>query len=169
MASPTSSATEMPDSRTEPVVNSQEWLDALLCPLAAQERKEKGIAFFVVPTKALGEQQDSFREAKAQKPGRNLVAELFEGDDIRVAFVSPQMMTGKRMMKQWLLALLRNRLGRPFQPQFPDIELKYVLGVTFLHQVGLNARYFASAFHRKRWNKDLGASEVTEAGTGTSA
>ncbi|KAL1728139.1 P-loop containing nucleoside triphosphate hydrolase protein [Schizophyllum commune] len=80
-------------------------------PLASQARGGNGIALLVVPTKALAEQQagicaaatarkyglrslaineDSIRE----NPTRDLLRELEEGADIRVATISPQMLLG---------------------------------------------------------------------------
>ncbi|KAJ7660021.1 P-loop containing nucleoside triphosphate hydrolase protein [Mycena olivaceomarginata] len=87
----------------------------LFAPLiAAQARGERGIAFMIVPTKVLAEQQaevgrkyslrsiaineDSVREA-ATREKRDLFAELADGDGISVGIMSPQMLQGPRMGK----------------------------------------------------------------------
>ncbi|KAJ6572245.1 hypothetical protein B0H19DRAFT_1348338 [Mycena capillaripes] len=87
----------------------------LFAPLiAAQARGERGIAFMVVPTKVLAEQQaevgrkyglraiaineDSVREA-ATREERDLFAEFAGGNGISVGVMSPQMLQGRRMAK----------------------------------------------------------------------
>ncbi|KAJ7215743.1 P-loop containing nucleoside triphosphate hydrolase protein, partial [Mycena rebaudengoi] len=81
--------------------------------IAAQARKERGIAFLIVPTKVLAEQQaevaqrnglralaineDSVREAGLQK--RDLFAEFAGGDGISVGVMSPQMLRSSRVNK----------------------------------------------------------------------
>ncbi|KAJ7840469.1 P-loop containing nucleoside triphosphate hydrolase protein [Mycena leptocephala] len=86
----------------------------LFAPLiAAQARGERGIAFMIVPTKVLAEQQvlgrkyglrttaineDSVREA-ATREERDLFAEFAGGDGISVGVMSPQMLQGPRMGK----------------------------------------------------------------------
>ncbi|KAJ7208126.1 hypothetical protein C8J57DRAFT_1610341 [Mycena rebaudengoi] len=81
--------------------------------IAAQARKERGIAFLIVPTKVLAEQQaevaqknglralaineDSVREAGLQK--RDLFAEFAGGDSISVVVMSPQMLRSPRVNK----------------------------------------------------------------------
>ncbi|KAJ3826848.1 P-loop containing nucleoside triphosphate hydrolase protein [Lentinula raphanica] len=75
--------------------------------IAAQARGEAGIAFLVVPTKALAVQhaelvkklglrglaltQETVRQAAVDK--HNLFADLQQGYDVRVAVMSPQMLT----------------------------------------------------------------------------
>ncbi|KAJ7867729.1 P-loop containing nucleoside triphosphate hydrolase protein [Mycena olivaceomarginata] len=87
----------------------------LFAPLiAAQARGEQGLAFMIVPTKVLAEQQaevgrkyglraiaineDSVGEA-ATREKRDLFAEWAGGDDISVGVMSPQMLQGHRMGK----------------------------------------------------------------------
>ncbi|KAJ7854440.1 P-loop containing nucleoside triphosphate hydrolase protein [Mycena olivaceomarginata] len=87
----------------------------LFAPLiAAQARGERGLAFMIVPTKVLAEQQaevgrkydlraiaineDSVREA-ATREKRDLFAEWAGGDGISVGVMSPQMLQGHRMGK----------------------------------------------------------------------
>ncbi|KAJ7085300.1 hypothetical protein C8R44DRAFT_721701 [Mycena epipterygia] len=85
----------------------------LFAPLiAAQARRERGIAFIIVPTKVLAEQmaqvgqkyglrtlainEDSVREA-ATGEQRDLFAEFAGGAGISVAVMSPQMLHGKAL------------------------------------------------------------------------
>ncbi|KAJ7208400.1 hypothetical protein C8J57DRAFT_1201247 [Mycena rebaudengoi] len=82
--------------------------------IAAQAHGERGIAFMIVPTKVLAEQQakvgrkyglrtiaineDSVREA-ATGEKRDLFAKLAGGDGISVGIMSQQMLQGPRMGK----------------------------------------------------------------------
>ncbi|KAJ7637933.1 P-loop containing nucleoside triphosphate hydrolase protein [Mycena polygramma] len=86
-------------------------------PIAASARGEKGIALFIVPTKALVEQQaevasrrglralainqDTVRDARLA--GRDLFKELANGDDVRMGVMTPKMLFEADMS-----ALLRN-------------------------------------------------------------
>ncbi|KAJ7306176.1 P-loop containing nucleoside triphosphate hydrolase protein [Mycena albidolilacea] len=87
----------------------------LFAPLiAAQARQERGIAFMIVPTKVLAEQQaevgrkfglrtiaineDSVREAHIREE-RDLFAEFAGGNGISVGVMSPQMLQGRRVGK----------------------------------------------------------------------
>ncbi|EIN10568.1 P-loop containing nucleoside triphosphate hydrolase protein, partial [Punctularia strigosozonata HHB-11173 SS5] len=79
--------------------------------LAAQARKETGIAFIVIPTKLLGEQhaksatsrglyslclnEDTVRDAR--DTGQDLFKEAFESPGIRVISISPQMLQHQRI------------------------------------------------------------------------
>ncbi|KAJ6609791.1 hypothetical protein B0H10DRAFT_2225591 [Mycena sp. CBHHK59/15] len=121
---------------TDHPVNSRAWLDSLLrqkCGVPSLyphqvdhgkdlndgrdlflARGERGIAFMIVPTKVLAEQQaevgrkyglraiaineDSVREA-ATREKRDLSEELAGGDGISVGIMSPQMLQGPRMGK----------------------------------------------------------------------
>ncbi|EIN09491.1 P-loop containing nucleoside triphosphate hydrolase protein [Punctularia strigosozonata HHB-11173 SS5] len=80
--------------------------------LAAQARKENGIAFIVIPTKLLGEQhvvaeargligralnEDTVREASSR--GHDLFKEIFEGKGVRVVALSPQMLRSPRVWR----------------------------------------------------------------------
>ncbi|KZT06052.1 uncharacterized protein LAESUDRAFT_632291, partial [Laetiporus sulphureus 93-53] len=81
--------------------------------LAAQAFGERGVALYIVPTKLLSIQQsesarrvglraialneDTVRDAYYDK--RDLYDELQNGEDVRIAFLSPQMLAGERMMK----------------------------------------------------------------------
>ncbi|KAJ6626498.1 hypothetical protein B0H10DRAFT_2185737 [Mycena sp. CBHHK59/15] len=87
----------------------------LFAPLiAAQARRERGIAFMIVPTKVLAKQQaevgqkyslraivinkDSVREAVTRQ-GHNLFVEFTGGARISVGMMSPQMLQGRRIGK----------------------------------------------------------------------
>ncbi|KAL1711874.1 hypothetical protein EV715DRAFT_214715 [Schizophyllum commune] len=119
-------------------------------PLAGQARGGNGIALLVVPTKALAEQQagicaaatarkyglrslaineDSIRE----NPTRDLLRELEEGADIRVATISPQMLLGgmtKLLDKRSFLKKVRDNSDRnqlEINPLRSDSQVRWML------------------------------------------
>ncbi|KAJ7195397.1 P-loop containing nucleoside triphosphate hydrolase protein [Mycena rebaudengoi] len=81
--------------------------------ILADARGEKGVAFLIVPTKVLVEQQadvasrrglralainhDTLRKAAIQVPRRDLFKELCSGDDVRMAVMTPKMLFGPEM------------------------------------------------------------------------
>ncbi|KZT06734.1 uncharacterized protein LAESUDRAFT_653151, partial [Laetiporus sulphureus 93-53] len=81
--------------------------------LAAQALGERGVTLYIVPTKLLSIQQsesarrvglraialneDTVRDAYYDKC--DLYDELQSGEDVRITFLSPQMLAGERMMK----------------------------------------------------------------------
>ncbi|KAI0763924.1 P-loop containing nucleoside triphosphate hydrolase protein [Irpex lacteus] len=83
--------------------------------LAAQEMGESGIGLVVVPTKLLGEQlagvlssyglnasainEDTMRAASLASPRVDLWAKLVKADGVRVAIVSPQMLSSEHVTK----------------------------------------------------------------------